>query len=503
MLEDFQQLLYPFVFYSNNYLAMLLIAVLISVLGLYAVCKRVVFVGMALAEISAAGIGFAFFSFSVLAGYGLLPEWWHQSGVGISSILFALLGVVFFALWHPPERLSRESVIGAGYAVASGLALLLVWKSAEGLEELNNLIHGDVLFVTVGQLSILAMTTAVIFGFHTIFAKEILFVAYDRDMAMTLGYNARLWELLLFGTLGLAIALSTWIGGLLMVFGLLVMPAIGALGSKERIIASLGSVVVQSVTAVTFGFILANSFDNPAPPMIVLVQFGLMVLLIFGRQRPMLRGLATLVFVIGSLFATLATTLSLADALFDVQLVSKIAAEEIPMPVRAHPDEVEVQDLLKNFAKADQQERIRIIVILKDHGGSQCVNVVIEALKDPNEEVALAAIQALGTMSDRRAVDPVWRCSKRFPEDDAILEIARTLLALKDPRGVTMCIDLMAKSRFPFIRMEALNSVKQGTTIKEAMGYQALSEPDAAINVKAIARWHHRVEDHSHELFEK
>jgi ABC-type Mn2+/Zn2+ transport system permease subunit len=500
MTDEAFQWLFPFVFYSKNYLAMLLIAVLISALGLYAVCKRVVFVGMALAEISAAGIGFAFFSFSVLAGYGLLPEWWHQCGVGLSSILFALLGVLVFALWHPPERFSRESVIGAGYAVASSLALLLVWKSAEGLEELNNLLHGDVLFVTVAQVSILAATTMATFTIHGVFAKEILFVAYDRDMAISLGYNARGWELLLFGTLGLAIALSTWIGGLLMVFGLLVLPALGALGSREQLLPSLSIALLQGMTAVTLGFILANIFDNPTPPMVVLVQLSLVILLILGRRSSALRLLSNSILGIGLILTLFASTLAMSDALFDIQWLRKVERIETVKPVKNQPRTTSLGNA-DPFKGTNRANRLEIIETLKGMGDQHSVQLLVSILQDADEETVLAAIQALGEIGDSHGADPIWNLTKRFSTDDTLLEIGLALLILKDQRGALICIDLMAKSPLPFIRSEALLALTTHSQNKEDLAFQPLAEPTTAGNMEALRRWRKSVRNQGANFF--
>ena len=54
-------LLFHYQYFAANVLVLAMVAVLWSYLGVYVVCKRIVFVGVALAEISAMGIGFAFF----------------------------------------------------------------------------------------------------------------------------------------------------------------------------------------------------------------------------------------------------------------------------------------------------------------------------------------------------------------------------------------------------------------------------------------------------------
>ena len=70
----------------------LVIALACSVLGVYVVLRRIVFVGAALAEISSAGIALALW----LSGRGLGGELTHHPVV--FALLFGLAGALFFSV---------------------------------------------------------------------------------------------------------------------------------------------------------------------------------------------------------------------------------------------------------------------------------------------------------------------------------------------------------------------------------------------------------------------
>src|SRR5438128_1449451 len=72
----------------------LVIALACSVLGVYVVLRRIVFVGAALAEISSAGIALALW----LSGRGLGGELTHHPVV--FALLFGLGGALFFSVGH-------------------------------------------------------------------------------------------------------------------------------------------------------------------------------------------------------------------------------------------------------------------------------------------------------------------------------------------------------------------------------------------------------------------
>src|SRR5919197_560359 len=72
----------------------LVIALACSVLGVYVVLRRIVFVGAALAEISSAGIALALW----LSGRGWGGEFPHHPVA--FALIFALAGALFFGVGH-------------------------------------------------------------------------------------------------------------------------------------------------------------------------------------------------------------------------------------------------------------------------------------------------------------------------------------------------------------------------------------------------------------------
>jgi ABC-type Mn2+/Zn2+ transport system permease subunit len=226
----------------------IILAIVGGYLGVYVVLKRIVFVGAALAQVSAAGVALAF-----LVGWNPL----------LSATLFALAGSLFFAQSWGERRISREAVIGAVFLTFSALTVLLASKGAHGMEEVQHLLAGDILAVApeeVGRIWILGVLVLVAF---LLLRKEFLLVAFDAETAQALGYRTRWWEFAFYLMLGGFIGVVIHLVGLVLIFGYLVLPALGALMLARRMTQVVAVAVVNALIATVAGLLVSIIFDLP------------------------------------------------------------------------------------------------------------------------------------------------------------------------------------------------------------------------------------------------
>jgi len=243
----------------------LVIALGCSVLGVYVVLRRIVFVGAALAQLSSAGIALALF----LASRGIVLGG-HPAGL-VFSLLFALAGVVFFALHGARYRVPPDAGLGMAYAVAGAAGVLLVAKAA-GADAHELFLKGNILGITAGEAAWLAAIVAAVLVVHALFSKEFVFVSFDPEMARTLGYNVRRWNLLLYLTFGVVIAAAMESAGVLLVFNFLVLPAVTGLLLGGSLRAMFGWAVASGLLAAALGFAVSIPLDLPTGPAIIAVS---------------------------------------------------------------------------------------------------------------------------------------------------------------------------------------------------------------------------------------
>jgi len=240
----------------------LIVALMCSYLGIYIVLRRMVFIGVALAEVSSAGIALAL---------------WVGFSAVLGALAFMLLGVVLASIHWSRRRVPHESYTGVLYALASALGILFVAKNPLGESHMLHLLHGDVLTVVPSETRIMGGVFIVVAILHILFGKEFLLVSFDRDAAATLGLRAGAWDLLLFLTLGIVIALSIHAVGALITTTLLIIPAATALLLVRRLRPAMLLAPILGAVAVALGLRLSLVQDLPPSALIVVVSCGLLM----------------------------------------------------------------------------------------------------------------------------------------------------------------------------------------------------------------------------------
>ena len=255
----------------------LVIAAVCSMLSVYVVLRRIVFVGAALAQLSTLGIALSFW----LAGIGVAGFLTGQPLV--LSLLATFAGVVFFGTGAGRARIPPDARIGVAYAVAAALAILFIAKAAAG-EAHDIFLEGNILGITRADWVVLVAVSVPVAALHVAFYKEFLFISFDQETARSLGYRVGRWTLLLYLTIGLAIASAMQFAGLMLVFNFLVLPAVTGLFLARRMAGVFAWAIGAGLAAALIGFSLSVPFDLPTGPAIVAVS-GAFVMLAWVVQR--------------------------------------------------------------------------------------------------------------------------------------------------------------------------------------------------------------------------
>jgi len=234
---------------------------LLAFLGLHVVLRRIVFVGIALSQWAAVGIAFSFLAQSIALFdeshvLGVCRNHWVMAAVGEGLGLLLLL--------RGDERVvSREVRIGIGWAVAGALSVLFVAQSPVGMEELKNLLTGEALFIDRSGLLLLGATAALVLVPGSLFLARFLLVAFDRDLAVSLGVRVAVWDALFYLLLGLTLAVTIHLVGVLFAVAFLVIPPAAALSLARRqwtlVLVSAGIGVGSWIA----GFVLSHRLDLP------------------------------------------------------------------------------------------------------------------------------------------------------------------------------------------------------------------------------------------------
>ena len=254
--------------FSDAFYGTLIIAAGCAVLGVYIVYRRIVFVAASLAQLSSAGLALAMF----LGGTGV-----HLGALNNEvafSFAATLLGVVFFAVEGRGHRVPPDARLGLAYVVAGAVAVLLIAKTPGG-DAHTLLLGGNILGITRAEMLLEAGVVGAVLVVHRFFSKELVFVSFDEEMAATLGYRVRRWNLLLYLTFGAVIAVAIHSAGVLLVFSYLVLPAVTGVLLGRRLAEVFAWSIASSLLATVLGFAASIPFDLPTGPAVVAMSGAL------------------------------------------------------------------------------------------------------------------------------------------------------------------------------------------------------------------------------------
>lgn len=257
-------------FFRQAFYASMMVGTLCSFLGVYVVLRRIVFVGMALAQLGAAGTALAAFLDNA-----------HPIAFSLATIFG---GVTLFSLAPRSRRISPESIIGIAYAFAAAFSILIISKSPHG-EEHDLVWHGDPIVVSGNPTLFwsLAGLFVVVLLIHLAFFKEFVFTAFDPEMAATVGVKVPVFNVLFYLTLGAVIALSIQAVGVMMVFALLVMPAAAGLLVARRMATVFLISTFSGIVCSALGLYFAYRFDITAGPTIAATSLLPLAFALMGR----------------------------------------------------------------------------------------------------------------------------------------------------------------------------------------------------------------------------
>ena len=264
-MEILREILDPQFLLRNSVYIGLLIGLICPLVGIFLVVRRLIFMGVALPQVSSCGIAFAF----ALHSWHLIPHLEESSEHGLAlagASVFTLGTLVLLAVLDRKQRGSTEGRIGTVYVLAGAWSILLLLKNPFGEHGLLERLQGKIIAVSNFDLGLTAIIFFAVLICLVWFQKELLLVSYDREMALSLGKQAAVWDGLLFIIIGLVVSLAVLSVGPAVTFGFLILPPLivrnFARTMRQFCIASSLLGAISSVV----GFWIAYKYDLPVGP---------------------------------------------------------------------------------------------------------------------------------------------------------------------------------------------------------------------------------------------
>ena len=253
--------------------ACILLPGLLVYLGLHVVKRGIIFIDIAMAQMASLGICTA-----VLLQLDL--QRWPTFAIALG---FTLVGAAIFSFTGKRTReVPQEAVIGIAYVVSAAAAVILLSRSAEGDEEIKNMLVGNILLVSPAEVWKTFGLFVGVAVFHFLTRKQFLLLSFERDQARAAGMAVRAWDFLFYATFGLVVTSFVRIVGVLLVFTYLIVPAVcGVLLAKtfaRRLLIGCALAIAGGISGLWISFYA----DLPSGAAIVCVFGALLVLLGVG-----------------------------------------------------------------------------------------------------------------------------------------------------------------------------------------------------------------------------
>lgn len=439
-------------------------------LGIHVIARKVIFVDLALAQIAALGAVYGVF-------IGLSFDN-NAMAVKLVSVSFTLVGAALVSLTRPRNNaIPHEAIIGIVYAAALSMTVLLTANLPHGADEVRQMLAGSILWVTPREVISTAALYACIGLIHWIFRKQFFALSNEHASGASAGSQARLWDFLFYATFGVVVTSSVGMGGVLLVFGFLIIPSVlGLMLAKKnqtRLIIGWAAGVVASIIGVCISYIM----DMPSGPTIVVVLGTFLILtaiykeLIHSATRNV--GLLHATFI----FVTLLVLLSVPKIFRQTILLQ----DETHSLDTSHPENIAlIKKMLDSSASAELEQALMDI---ESMSLSQLMPKTIKLIFSDSASVRERAVALQGQMKNYAALDHLKRLSVQEHDDFILMKIAQSLLDLDDEEAFAIIAKLLENSA-EFVRIDAFELAQNWI----------INAPQSIEELKAMLKKFHRFE---------
>lgn len=242
-------------FLLKSLIAIILISISSSLLGVFVLWKRLSYFGDAL-------------SHSILLGL-VLGVMFEQNQM-LMLVVFSIIFAVILGFSSHNRFFSKDTIIMILSYSCISVAIILNDIFIQDFQ-FTSYIFGDILAVGNQELTALLIIMIVVIFYVIIAFKKILLINVNRDLAAIEGVKIALWDISFLAITSLVIACSVQIVGIFLMTALLILPAaiarIFSISAKQMMILSLVISIIVSVTS----FEIANIYDLSISALVVVV----------------------------------------------------------------------------------------------------------------------------------------------------------------------------------------------------------------------------------------
>jgi zinc/manganese transport system permease protein len=255
----------------NSILAAALLGIVGGLVSVFVMTRDIAFAVHGIAELSFAGA-----AFFLLVGMDVV----------LGSFVGSLLAAVIIAVGGVRDS-EKNAIIGVLMPFGLGLGILFLALYDGRAANKFGLLTGQIVAISDDQLRLLVICAILVLVTLAVIWRPLMFASLDPQVALARGVRVGTLHLVFMVALGLAVALSVQVVGVLLVLALLVTPAAAATQvTASPILTPILSVIFAVVSSVGGVLIALGSPVVPISPFVTTISFAIYaVCRLIGRRR--------------------------------------------------------------------------------------------------------------------------------------------------------------------------------------------------------------------------
>lgn len=248
--------LLQYAFFQNALLGSLLTAIACGIVGTYIVSRRLVFISGGITHASFGGLGLGFY-------LGTNPI--------LMAIIFSILSAFGVEWVSKTQSVREDSAIAGVWSLGMALGVIFIFLTPGYSPNLSAYLFGNILTISTTDLLWIGGLVVILGIVFTLFLREIVYVAFDRDFAVTQHLPVKWIEYAMMCFIAMTIVLSIRLVGIMLLMSLLTLPQITVnlfTSDFKKII--WGSIAIGFLGCVS-GLVLSYFLNVPSGAFIILV----------------------------------------------------------------------------------------------------------------------------------------------------------------------------------------------------------------------------------------
>ena len=244
-------------FMKNALSAILVMAPLFGLLSTMVVTGKMSFFSDALGHSAFTGI-----AIGAICGIAA-PTW--------AAVLFSVVFALLFSFVRSRSTQAADTIIGVFSSAAVALGIFLTTLNGGSFTKYNTYLIGDILSVTPGQITALALVLIAVIIFWTLFSNRLTLATVYPQLASSRGIPTALLQTIFTTAIAVVVTLTLSSVGLLILNSLLVLPGAAARNVAKNMRQYHGCSVLFALVAGILGLVISYYWGSSAGAAISLI----------------------------------------------------------------------------------------------------------------------------------------------------------------------------------------------------------------------------------------